>query len=65
MPPAKKSQLVAVTSFRTADRVHVAEGQVVDADDPVVKGRENLFVSVEVAARPAAPTAAKTAKAKD
>lgn len=48
--------LRAVTGFVTADRVTVKGGQLVAANDPVVKGREVFFVpadaSIEQATRP-------------
>lgn len=50
--PKEQRMLQAVQSFSVGRR-HVAKGQLVAADDPIVKGRESLFRSVESATAPA------------
>lgn len=39
--------LRATTSFALPGRRHVNEGDLVDSSDPIVSGREHLFVSAD------------------
>ena len=61
--------LRAVTSFRLAspkkkpgERRFIAEGEIVDSDDPAVKGREHLFAPLTVEKATANPGELRTVR---